>query len=211
MSLAHLRVLYLHGFASSPASRKAIFFSEKLEELGISVEVPDLAEQNFRSLTITGQLRAIERTAGGEAISLIGSSMGGYLASLYASRHPEVQKLVLLAPAFRFHDLWVERLGPEKIGEWKESGALPFFHYGEQRELALGFQLLQDAADYEQMPDFTQPALIFHGTQDTVVPSKLSSGYAATHPNVKMTLLPSGHELTDVLDTIWEDVKGFFS
>src|SRR5436305_6641962 len=188
MSLGNLRVFYLHGFASSPASRKAIFFAERLQELGISLEVPDLAEQNFRSLTITGQLHAIEQAAHGEPIALIGSSMGGYLASLYASRHPEVNRLVLLAPAFEFYDLWLERLGPEKMAEWRRTGELPVFHYGEQRDVPLGFQLMEDAAQYDRMPDFAQPALIFHGTQDTVVPSKLSSEYAAAHPNVKLTL-----------------------
>ena len=28
--------------------------------------------------------------------------MGGYLAALYASRHPEIDRMVLLAPAFGF-------------------------------------------------------------------------------------------------------------
>src|SRR3982751_6095740 len=115
MSSGHLRVLYLHGFASSPVSRKAIYFSQKLRELGISVEVPDLAEQNFRRLTITGQLQVIERAARGEAVSLIGSSLGGYLAALYAHKHPEVEKVVLLAPGFRFPELWANELGPERL------------------------------------------------------------------------------------------------
>src|SRR5947209_20304094 len=94
MSLGNLRVFYLHGFASSPASRKAIFFGERLQELGISLEVPDLAEQNFRSLTITGQLHAIEQAAGGEHIALIGSRMGGDLASVYESDSSVVRRWV---------------------------------------------------------------------------------------------------------------------
>jgi uncharacterized protein len=52
----HLRVLYLHGFASGPGSRKAGFFAAKLRELAFSVEVPDLAEGRFEHLTISRQL-----------------------------------------------------------------------------------------------------------------------------------------------------------
>ena len=94
-------IVYLHGFASSPKSRKAQFFGRHLEGLGYAVEIPDLAEGDFEHLTLSGQLRVIERVAAGRAVTLIGSSMGGYLAGLYASRHPEVERLVLLAPAFR--------------------------------------------------------------------------------------------------------------
>src|ERR1700693_2492947 len=106
------RVLYLHGFASGPSSSKARYFREHLERAGAIVEVPDLAAGDFEHLTITGQLEVIGRVVSGAAIPIIGSSMGGYLAALYASRHPEVPKLVLMAPAFGFARRWAERLGP---------------------------------------------------------------------------------------------------
>src|SRR5271169_4437624 len=97
------RFVYLHGFASSPSSRKARFFAERFRELGIGLEIPDLAQGNFRNLTLTAQLNLIAQVSRDEPVSLIGSSMGGYLAALYAARHPgNVEKLVLLAPAFSF-------------------------------------------------------------------------------------------------------------
>jgi predicted esterase YcpF (UPF0227 family) len=104
------RIVYLHGFASGPSSKKARFFRERFAELGIGLEVPDLAEGKFEQLTITGQLQVIERTCRGEAVSLIGSSMGGYLAALYAAGHAEVERLVLMAPAFSFPTRWPETL-----------------------------------------------------------------------------------------------------
>jgi hypothetical protein len=115
------RFVYLHGFASSPSSRKARFFEQRFRELGISLEIPDLAEGNFRSLTLTAQLNVIARVCGGGSVSLIGSSMGGYLAALYGARHAEVQKLVLLAPAFSFASRWPETLGEQAIEQWKRT------------------------------------------------------------------------------------------
>ena len=94
------RILYLHGFASSPASSKARFFAARLRAAGGRVEIPDLAAGDFEHLTITGQLRVIEQAAAGEPVALMGSSLGGYLAGLYAARHPEVSRVILLAPAF---------------------------------------------------------------------------------------------------------------
>src|SRR5579864_423003 len=96
------RIVYLHGFASGPSSSKAGYFRQRLEGEGFSVAVPDLSEGNFEGLTLSGQLRVIDAAAGGENVALIGSSMGGYLAALYAARHADVERLVLLAPAFGF-------------------------------------------------------------------------------------------------------------
>src|SRR5437763_17186667 len=122
-----LRFVYLHGFASSPESRKAHFFGEQLRRLGLIVNVPDLAEGDFERLTISAQLRVIERVSGLNPTILIGSSLGGYLAALYAARHPEVDRLVLLAPAFDFHRLWMAQLGPKQLATWRETGAIRVF------------------------------------------------------------------------------------
>jgi pimeloyl-ACP methyl ester carboxylesterase len=198
-----LRVVYLHGFASSPTSRKAQFFREQLRQLGFLVSVPDLAEGDFERLTVSAQLRVIERVAGHNPIILIGSSLGGYLAALYAARHPEVDRLLLLAPAFDFHTLWTTQLGPERAAAWKETGAIRVFHYAAGRELPLRYEFLEDASQFEPFPDFCQPALIFHGNHDDVVPVIYSSKFVEAHANARLVRLESGHELTDVLDEIW--------
>jgi pimeloyl-ACP methyl ester carboxylesterase len=198
-----MRLLYLHGFASGPSSRKASFFKEQLERQGISLDTPDLAQGAFRNLTLTGQLEVIDRRVGGNPVYLIGSSLGGYLAALYAARHRSVSGLILLAPAFRFRKHWVEVMDSGAFSRWQETGETMVYHYGERREMPLGYQFMQDAEKYDGCPDFSQPALIFHGTGDTVVPIQYSEDFAARHANVELVRLQSGHELTDVLDDIW--------
>jgi len=202
-------VVYLHGFASSPLSSKAQFFRRKFAACGVPMEIPQLDEGRFEELTISGQLRVIERAVGERTAILMGSSLGGYLAALYAARHPlRVERLVLLAPAFQFPRRWRERYSPE---DWKREGSIPVFHYGEGRERRLGYQFAEDAARYEDEPEFPQPALIFHGVHDSVVPAGISSAYAARHPNVDLVLLESGHELTDVLDPMWLKTSSYLS
>ena len=41
------RIVYLHGFASGPASSKALFFRQRLEAAGALVDAPDLAAGDF--------------------------------------------------------------------------------------------------------------------------------------------------------------------
>lgn len=205
------RVIYLHGFASSPLSRKATFFSERLRALGYLVDIPDLAQGDFEHLTISSQLRVVEEVIRGEPVTLIGSSLGGYLAALYAARHPEVERVILLAPAFGFYQLWMAELTPERIAAWRRDGALPFFNYGAQRELPLGYQLLENASHFEPFPLIQQPVLIFHGNQDASVPVEQSLAFIRLNPNARLIRLESGHELIDVLPNVWEESESFIS
>jgi pimeloyl-ACP methyl ester carboxylesterase len=205
-----IRIVYLHGFASGPSSTKARFFRTKLEERGAEVEVPDLAEDNFRGLTITSQLRVIERACGTGRVSLMGSSLGGYLAALYAGLHPGgVDRVVLLAPGFGFPTRWPDQMGADRMEEWRRTGWTPIFHYATGREEPLGYQMVEDARLYPDAPSFRQPALIFHGVNDSVVPAQASVEFARSHANVALRLLQSGHELTDVLELMWSDVAPF--
>jgi len=199
-----LRIIYLHGFASGPGSRKAQVFRARFEESGVPVSVPRLDGGNFFGLTISGQYEILAREAAGEAVTLVGSSMGGYLAALYAAEHPEVEKLVLLAPAFGFQHRWPSMMGEDKFREWKETGELELYHYGDRDMRKVGWQLAEDAAKWEPVPHVTQPALLFHGTMDTTVPIAGSETYAASHPNVRLHAFDAGHELTEVIDPMWE-------
>jgi len=139
-----IRIIYLHGFASGPSSNKARFFRQVLELAGAKVLVPDLSRGDFEHLTITGQLAVIDEIVGGEPAALVGSSMGGYLAALYAARHDAITRLVLLAPAFGFVRRWPEWLGAEAFEAWRRSGWMEVFHYGENRRCRLSYALLED-------------------------------------------------------------------
>lgn len=205
-----MRYIYLHGFASGPRSRKAQYFRDRFAERGATLEIPALDEDDFERLTITGQLGVVERAAARDAVSLIGSSMGGYLAALYASRHAQVSRLVLLAPAFGFVRRWPLSFGPERLEAWRRTGRLEIYHYGDKTQRSIGYQLIEDGARYPDYPDFLQPVLIFHGEADTVVPPEFSARFTADHPNAELRLVPSDHELLDVLPVICEQTAAFF-
>jgi len=178
--------------------------------VGVELIVPDMAEGSFATLSVTRQLALIERLAAGARITLLGSSLGGYLAALYAARHPDqVERAILLAPAFRLADRWAEREGQAKITAWEQEGQTLYFHFGEKRDLPLKWDFLADARRYEPFPAMQQPALIFHGEADDVVPLEGSVEFAATHPRTRLQVMASDHELGDCLEPMWQQTKLF--
>jgi hypothetical protein len=184
-----------------------------MAEAGQILEAPDLTppetEGGFGALTVTGQLRVVERLAAGEPVTMWGSSMGGYLAALYASAHPETARLVLLAPAFDFARRWRDRLGEEAFEDWRGSGWLNVFHHGAARGERVGFGLIEDALRYPGYPVVTQQVLIFHGRRDDVVPQALVEEFVRRTPQAEYHLLDSGHELTDCMGYMWERARSF--
>jgi pimeloyl-ACP methyl ester carboxylesterase len=109
------------------------------------VEVPILDQGDFTSLTVTGQLEAVSNAVSGKPAVLMGSSLGGYIAALFASRHALVEKLILMAPAFRFPSRWRERYPAPEMHRWKRNGTYPIFHYGYGREVPLAYRFVEDS------------------------------------------------------------------
>ncbi len=207
-----MRFIYLHGFASSPKSGKVVYLRDRLADLGISLEVPDLNQGDFSHLTITRQLRQVEALfpLNGTPITLIGSSLGGLTSAWLGQQHSQVQRLVLLAPAFGFLTHWLPKIGEDQLREWQASGYLSVEHYGEGRSLPLHYAFIEDAHQYQETPLLRPvPTLILHGRRDEVIPIQASRDYGSVRPWVQLIELDSDHALADVMPEIWQATQAF--
>jgi predicted esterase YcpF (UPF0227 family) len=204
--------IYLHGFASSPRSRKAVYLKQRFAERGIKLEVPDLNQEDFTRLTLTRQIKQTAALFNNNTpIALIGSSFGGLTAVWLAEKYPQIKKLVLLAPAMGFPESWFSRFEPVELEQWQTSGYKDIYHYGEKKPLPLHYEFLKDGNQYDlQQLERSLPTIIIHGKNDTVVPVKVSQQYKTVHPNtVKLVILDSDHGLNDVQERIWQEIQGF--
>ena len=201
--------IYLHGFASSPRSNKAQYLRDRFTEIGINLNIIDLNAGDFSHLTLT---RQIEQTRSAfptdnKPVTIIGSSFGGLTAAWLGEQYPQVQRLILLAPAFGFLSHWLTKLGDTQIKQWQESGYLSVYHYGEKRELPLHYQFITDAQQYnESQLKRLLPTLILPGQNDEVIPIEASRNYIHQHPWAKLIELESDHALADVMPDIWQEI-----
>lgn len=213
MTVGH-HYVYLHGFASSPQSTKAQYLSECFDRVGIDLQIPDLNQGDFSHLTISRQIAQVIDLLPPDRmpITLIGSSLGGLTAAIIAQNCPQVQRLILLAPAFDFLTHWLPKIGEKQLQLWESDRYLPTYHYGEKKLLPLHYDFLTDARRYHR---FTSgclvPTLILHGINDDVIPIAASRNFAANHPWVELIELDSDHQLTNVSDRIWQEIERFSS
>jgi pimeloyl-ACP methyl ester carboxylesterase len=204
--------LYLHGFASSPASVKAQYLRQLFSQRQIPLAIPDLNQGDFSHLTLSRQLQqaASLLPSAPTPVTVIGSSFGGLAAAWLGEKHPQVQRLVLLAPAFGFLAHWLDKLGSETVRKWQESGYFSVYHYGEKQSLPLHYQFVANLRQYTEVQlQRSLPTLILHGCYDEVIPIECSRDYARQRPWVELIELESNHSLTDVLPEIWQAIQNF--
>jgi uncharacterized protein len=209
-----VRILYLHGFASSAQSTKGTYFAERLRPLGVDFVTPDFNEPDFRGLTITRMLdQAAAAMSGRDPVVLIGSSLGGFVAVQAALRDPQrVSRLVLLAPALDFSGNRMRDLGDRGIEEWRRTGTLNVFHYGFGRVMPVGFDLFHDAQRYDSFhAELRMPIQVFQGRRDTAVSPATVEQWCSARPNVELHLLDDDHQLTASLPYIWNEMARFLS
>ena len=206
-----MQFIYLHGFASSPDSAKAKYLRDRFATVQIELKTPDLNQGDFSHLTITRQLHQVAALFSlSTPVTLIGSSLGGLTAAWLAETQLQVQRLILLAPAFQFLSHWLPQLGEEKLQQWQAEQYLMVYHYGEKRSLPLGYKFILDAAQYKNEQLMRPvPTLILHGCQDEVIPIQASHEFAREHPWVQLISLNSDHSLGNVMAEIWQAIQVF--
>jgi len=208
------KVIYLHGFASSPGSTKASYLAERLKAYGLGLERPDFNEPDFATLTMSRMLADLERRVEALApapVTLVGSSLGGVLAILAADRlAARIDRLVLLAPAVMFARPGHHLITPERIEQWGREGATRVFHYGYGEERFLNFAFYEDTIRYDAFAAVcSQPTLIFQGLRDSSVDYRAVEQFAGDRPNVALSLLDDDHQLTASLPLIWRGMEAF--
>ena len=86
--------VFLHGLESSSRGAKGSFLRNVY---------PDIVAPDFRGTLAARMISLQDILAGHRGLSLIGSSFGGLMATLYAMENPgKVERMVLLAPALNF-------------------------------------------------------------------------------------------------------------
>jgi pimeloyl-ACP methyl ester carboxylesterase len=201
-------ILYLHGFASSPASRKIALLRERLSADEFRVVAPDLNRPSFERLDFEAMVREAVRAAESERASVVVGSSLGALVALEASRRGVRAPLVLIAPALGFGARWTEKLAP--------GDPVRFFHHGQGKELAVHREFFEQMArvDADRDPPAVRVTVVM-GEKDESVPFEgvrevwkrwEASGRLAE--GSRFVAIPNGdHGLVEFVDHIADEIR----
>ncbi|NWJ40753.1 MAG: alpha/beta fold hydrolase [Geothrix sp.] len=189
-------LVYLHGFSSSPGGNKGTFVRRWAQTHGIPFHAPDLNLPTFERLTLTAQVEAVEALLQGlaERPVMVGSSLGGFVATAVAHRGAAIRSMLLLAPAIHFAR---RRMTSSAWAAYRERGEMEVFHYGADRPLRLGPELLRDLPAWADDADWRMavPTVILHGRFDEAVPLAESEAYRDRNPGTALHVLEDDHGL----------------
>jgi len=171
-------VILCHGMESTKDGTKHKLLAARLSAAGFTVLRFDFSyvgesDGDFADLTFRGEVEDLggawdffsPRVAG--AVGLIGSSMGGTVALLFAAREPRVRALATIAAVGRPGRILAE-LRPAELDRWRREGVLSL------GGIRLRSTFLEDVETLDVLTACREvrcPTFVAHGDADAVVPS----------------------------------------
>lgn len=134
-----------------------------------------------------------------DQISLMGHSLGGGIAILYASEDDRIKKLVTWAGINECKTPW-GNWPDEKMLAWKQTGVDYYMNGRTQQQMPLYYQLYEDYLRNSARLNIRDainrleiPILICHGTQDNAVPVQKAYDLVKWQPHAKLFTVESDH------------------
>jgi alpha-beta hydrolase superfamily lysophospholipase len=200
-------VILCHGMDSNKGSEKLVFLAREIAAAGVLALRFDFAYVGessgcFEEITCSGEMDDLKaayelvQNHRGEKIALMGSSMGGTVALLFAAGKADIAALVTLAAPLHPENFPRRMLTAAQIRDWRECG---FTRYNGRR---LNVSLLDDLEQLD-LPRaaraVTCPTLVLHGDADTVVPvEEAYELHGCLAAPKRLSILPGGdHRLSN--------------
>ncbi|MCW5797093.1 MAG: AB hydrolase-1 domain-containing protein [Nitrospira sp.] len=175
------QILFITGFLSKRWGNKSKALAQWCQERGWGFCCFDFRGWgdsegqwgDYRLLQWLEDAEAVMRLlVDGPPVTIVGNSLGGWLAWLVAQKQPAVEELILIAPAFNMMDLRAAQISEERRERWQSMGAMPWDDEPLHREAPIPWHWVEDSQTLWRRR-FTMPrrvkTTILHGLQDTVI------------------------------------------
>ncbi len=208
------QILFITGFLSKRWGNKSKALAQWCEEKDWTFCCYDVrgfgdSEGTFTDYTLSDWIAdarsVLETLRQGPPITIVGNSLGGWIAWLMAQEFQEVERLILIAPAFNMMGLRVKSIDPERRHDWYTGGWMPWDDEPLHREWPLSWKWVEESEVYWKASfDRLRPVhtAILHGQQDSVILPSGSSQFveqlrslAPSFP-VELHLVPGDHRLS---------------
>ena len=208
------QILFITGFLSKRWGNKSKALAQWCEENGWGFCCYDVrgfgeSEGRFIDYTLSDWLadaRAVlDLIKNCPPITIVGNSLGGWIAWLLAQECQEIERLVLITPAFNMMGLRARSIDPDRCHDWHSGGWMPWDNEPAHKDWPLSWKWVEESEAYWKTSfDRLRPVstAILHGQQDSVILPSGSSQFveqlqsmAPTFP-IELHLVPGDHRLS---------------
>jgi pimeloyl-ACP methyl ester carboxylesterase len=147
----------------------------------------------------------LEMLKTGPPITIVGNSLGSWIAWLMAQEFEQIERLVLIAPAFNMMGVRARAISEERRHAWLTAGWMPWDDDEIHRDFPIAWQWVEESEAYWKT-SFDRlrkvNTTILHGLQDNVIVPQGSSQFVeqllAHDPAfpVELNLIPGDHRLS---------------
>jgi len=134
-----------------------------------------------------------------EQLYLIGHSMGGGIATIFASEDSRIKKLVTWAGISECKTPWGS-WPPAKLKDWEAKGVQYYTNTRTNQQMPLYYQLYKNYQNNQQrlslqnaIAKLTIPVLICHGSNDLSVPEECAYQLKEWQPLAELFIVESNH------------------
>ena len=208
-------VLFITGFLSKRWGNKSKALAQWCAEQGWGFCCYDVrgfgdSEGNFADYTLSDWIAdarsVISMLLGtSDRLTIVGNSLGGWIAWLMAQERDQVERLIFIAPAFNMMGLRAQSIPAERCHEWHTAGWMPWDDEPAHRDFPLAWKWVEESEAYWKTSfDRLRPVhtAILHGQQDSAILPSGSSQFveqlqslAPSFP-VELHLVPGDHRLS---------------
>lgn len=197
-------VILCHGFLSDKQSRTNRRLTELLIPEGIATLRFDWygmgeLQEHFSHLTLKRCFTQLDAIAsyltdrGFTSLGLIGSSFGGFMTILAASRFPLLKAVGLKCPVVDFSECLRLEFGEAGMAAWKKDNLIPNI-LQEQTFVSLHYRFFEECRQYDgyrEASHMTVPTRVVQGGKDDLIPSHQIDRLMKALPGQKdLRLLP---------------------
>jgi len=208
------RILFITGFLSKRWGNKSKTLAQWCRERGWGFCCYDVrgfgdSEGQFTDYTLSDWIAdartVLESIKAGPPMTIVGNSLGSWIAWLVAQEFPIVEELILIAPAFNMMGERARTISKERLHDWHTAGWMPWDDDPLHKDWPLSWKWVEESEAYwAKTFDVVHhvKTTILHGLQDTVILPEGSKSFAnellcrdRSFP-LDLQLIPGDHRLS---------------
>jgi uncharacterized protein len=208
------QILFITGFLSKRWGNKSKALAQWCQERGWGFCCYDVrgfgdSEGQFTDYTLSDWIAdartVVDMLQSGPKMTIIGNSLGSWVAWLVAQEFPIVEELTLIAPAFNMMGERARTISKERLHDWHTAGWIPWDDDSIHKDWPLSWKWVEESEAY-WAKTFSNPrpvkTTILHGLQDTVILPEGSKSFAnellRRDPGfpLDLQLIPGDHRLS---------------